>query len=124
MKYNKDFIFVFGSNLAGRHGAGAAKFAFDHCGAVYGVGFGPQGFSYAIPTKDRAIKTLPLGDIRRYFNMFLGYASDNPDKVFFLTPIGCGLTGYKTKDMINLIKDCFEGQILMNVVFSRDWFNV
>lgn len=124
MKYNKDFIFVFGSNLAGRHGAGAAKFAFDRCGAVYGVGFGPQGFCYAIPTKDRAIKTLPLADIMDYFTLFLEYVGNNPDKVFFLTPIGCGLAGYKTENMLAEINYHFKGKIPMNVVFSKDWFNV
>jgi hypothetical protein len=58
-----DAVFVFGSNLAGRHGKGAALHARQHCGAIYGQGEGLQGRSYAIPTKDAAIGTLPLDAI-------------------------------------------------------------
>ena len=58
-------IFVFGSNLAGRHGKGAALFAREQRGAIYRCGVGPQGNAYAIPTKDHALKTLPLASIAR-----------------------------------------------------------
>jgi hypothetical protein len=92
-------IFVFGSNLAGRHGAGAARYARLHHGAIYGIGQGPQGNSYAIPTKDEQIKTLPLESIRKYVEGFLEYARANPNKTFQLTAIGCGLAGYSPKDI-------------------------
>lgn len=88
-------IFVFGSNLAGRHGAGAAKFAREHHGAVYGVGHGRTGNSYALPTKNRNIETLSLGYIKDYVDTFIEYAKANPDLQFQLTAIGCGLAGYK-----------------------------
>ncbi len=87
-------IFVFGSNLSGIHGAGAAACALKEHGAVWGMGQGHHGNSYAIPTKDEEIKTLPLKRIERYVRLFISYAKDNPDLEFQVTRIGCGLAGY------------------------------
>lgn len=87
--------FVFGSNLAGRHGKGAALAAKQLHGAKQGHGIGPMGWSYAIPTKDAQLRTLRLETIAYYVAQFLEYAKANPDKTFRLTPIGCGLAGYK-----------------------------
>lgn len=98
-------IFVFGSNLAGRHGAGAALWARNHRGAVYGCGIGPQGQSYAIPTKDREMKTLPLDMIELYVSQFLLFAKDNPRLKFELTAIGCGLAGYKPAQIAPMFRD-------------------
>lgn len=92
-------VFVFGSNLAGRHGAGAAKFARMNHGAIYGRGTGRQGNSYAIPTKDLALKTLPLNKIQHYVAEFLAYARQNPELIFEVTKIGCGLAGYSESDI-------------------------
>jgi hypothetical protein len=92
-------IFVFGSNLAGRHGAGAAKFALENHGAIYGQGIGLQGQSYGIPTKDENIQTLPLHRIQEYVQEFLSFASSRPDLYFNVTAVGCGLAGY-TPDQI------------------------
>jgi hypothetical protein len=88
-------VFVFGSNLAGRHGKGAALWAKQNRGAVTGQGEGRQGFSYAIPTKDENLKTLPLTSIRVGVDRFLEYAADHPELTFDLTPVGCGLAGYR-----------------------------
>lgn len=88
-------IFVFGSNLAGRHGAGAAKFAINNHGAKYGKGVGLQGNSYAIPTKDEQLKPLSLGIIESYVQRFLEFAEWHPELTFNVTKIGCGLAGYK-----------------------------
>jgi hypothetical protein len=88
-------IFVFGSNLAGRHGKGAALAARREHGAVYGQGEGPQGFAYAIPTKDAHLNTLPLDAIAAHVDAFTRYAAANPRLVFQVTPIGCGLAGYR-----------------------------
>ena len=90
-----DPVFVFGSNLAGRHGKGAALWARQHRGAIYGQGVGPQGNAYAIPTKDRQLRVLPLDVIRSHVREFLDYAHRQPDLRFELTPIGCGLAGYR-----------------------------
>jgi hypothetical protein len=87
-------IFVFGSNLAGRHGKGAALAArLDH-GAQYGVGIGPTGNAYAIPTKDKVLRTLPLAVIKWHVEDFLDYARKHADLDFEVTRIGCGLAGY------------------------------
>lgn len=88
-------IFVFGSNLAGRHGKGAALCARNEHGAQYGVGFGRTGNAYAIPTKDRQLRVLPLSVIAAYVADFLDYAQAHPDLAFQVTKIGCGLAGYQ-----------------------------
>lgn len=88
-------IFVFGSNLAGRHGKGAALWARQNRGAILGQGEGLQGNSYAIPTKSETLRTLPLSHIQKYVWNFLLLAEQMPDVEFQLTPIGCGLAGYR-----------------------------
>lgn len=92
-------IFVFGSNLGGRHGKGAAYFARKKHGAKYGQGVGRQGNSYAIPTKDTLLITLDLPAIRAYAAEFLRYAAAHPELTFQLTAIGCGLAGYKPEQI-------------------------
>lgn len=92
-------IFVFGSNLAGRHGAGAALEAWKHHRAQRGVGKGPTGRAYAIPTKDRDLNTLPLSAIEKHVNEFLAYAAAHPELEFHLTRVGCGLAGYTDADI-------------------------
>lgn len=86
-------VFVFGSNLAGRHGKGAALYARQNHGAVYGQGVGLWGDSYAIPTKDAHLRTLPLSIIQRHVATFVTFAGQF-DGVFTVTRIGCGLAGY------------------------------
>ena len=86
-------VFVFGSNLQGRHGAGAAKHAKEYFGAVYGQGEGRQGNSYAIPTKSDPYHTLPLNAIHLHVQKFLEYAKEHFYESFTVTPIGCGLAG-------------------------------
>ena len=109
-------IYVFGSNLAGRLGAGSAKHAHLYCGAIYGKGVGLQGNSYAIPTKDENIETLPLYKIIPYIEQFKVYASNNKHLKFFLTRIGCGLAGYTDNDIAPLFKDAPD-----NVIFPNEW---
>jgi hypothetical protein len=98
----KNQIFVFGSNLAGIHGAGAAKLAKEKFGAVLGKGIGMHGNSYAIPTKDFSIETLDYCDIEKHVQDFLSFARQNPSKTFLVTLIGCGLAGYDPKDIAPL----------------------
>ena len=92
-------VFVFGSNEAGIHGAGAARTAMEKYGALYGFGEGLHGKSYAIPTKDKAIETLPLEKVAHYVKQFIAFAKTRPDLQFFVTRIGCGLAGF-TDDQI------------------------
>jgi hypothetical protein len=97
-------IFVFGSNLAGRHGAGAALYARQHYGARLGQGVGLQGNSYAIPTKDEKLLTLSLGTIASYVSDFLYFAASHPELTFNVTRVGCGLAGYKDADIAPMFK--------------------
>jgi len=97
-------IFVFGSNLRGLHGGGAAAFAYEKRGAIYGQGIGMQGDSYAIPTKDERIRALPLTIIQHYVQAFLLFAQLNPDLEFEVTRIGCGLAGYTDADIAPMFK--------------------
>jgi hypothetical protein len=115
-------IFVFGSNLAGRHGKGAALYAYKHRGAKYGQGVGPQGTSYAIPTKDENLNVLPLSTIEEYIKQFLGYASQKiTQQTFTLTPVGCGLAGYKKEQILAILR---KQAIPRNVTFSKEWFDL
>jgi hypothetical protein len=99
-------IFVFGSNQAGRHGKGAAKFALEHHGAIYGIGIGLQGSSYAIPTKDERLYTLPIRDIQFYVDSFLDFAYYHRRMFLFnVTPIGCGLAGYEPSQIAPMFAD-------------------
>lgn len=109
-------IFVFGSNLAGIHGAGAARFAVLHYGAIYGQGVGLQGQSYGIPTKDRQIQTLTLDEIAGYVERFKVFADSRPDLTFYVTPIGCGLAGYRRDQIRPMFKD-----MPSNCRFAETW---
>ena len=101
-------IFVFGSNLAGRHGKGAALFAVEHFGAVYGQATGLQGSSYAIPTKNTKLEPLPLNLIEPWVLQFLRFARANPQLRFQVTAIGCGLAGYKPDQIAPMFLDAPE----------------
>lgn len=105
-------VFVFGSNLAGRHGKGAAKWALENRGAKYGQGWGMQGNSYAIPTKGEKFEVLPLFLIRNHVHRFLSYAAAYPDLQFQVTPIGCGLAGYKPEQIAPMFKGAPQNCIL------------
>jgi len=92
-------IFVFGSNEAGIMGAGAAKLAADKFGARAGVGVGLMGQSYAIPTKDLNIKTLPLNKIYSYIDDFIRFAERYPKMTYLVTKVGCGLAHFSVRDI-------------------------
>lgn len=98
-------IFVFGSNLAGRHGKGAARVAWQQYGAVRGRGHGHHGSSYAIPTKDAQLNTLPLRTVQSYVDMFIGYAQERQDLKFLVSAVGCGLAGFAPVDIAPMFKD-------------------
>lgn len=112
----KGEVFVFGSNLAGIHGAGAAKLAAQKFGAVFGQGVGLQGSSYAIPTKDFSIETLEFASIQKHVEDFINFAKQNPKKTFLVTLIGCGLAGYDPKDIAPLFHS-----VPLNVVLPKQF---
>ncbi len=93
-------VFVFGSNLAGMHGGGAARIARLRFGAVMGNGVGMQGRSYAIPTMQGGTET-----IRPYVNDFIAYAKEHPELTFLVTPIGCGIAGFEPEDIAPLFEE-------------------
>lgn len=95
-----DEVFVFGSNLAGMHGGGAAYVAFQKFGAVMGCGVGLRGQSYAIPTMQGGVET-----IKPYVDEFISFAKSRPDLFFYVTRIGCGIAGFRDKDIAPLFKE-------------------
>lgn len=115
-------IFVFGSNLLGVHGAGAARCAEQYHGAVRGKGKGLQGKSYAIPTKQTPRKSLPIDEIAKHVEDFIADAEKMNDKRFLVTKIGCGLAGYNPWQIAPLFR---RARKLPNVVlppeFKRDY---
>jgi len=97
-------IFVFGSNLSGRHGKGAAKTALGW-GAKWGQASGLQGKTYGIPTKDASVRrTLSIKEIKPFVDEFINFAKEHSEMNFLVTEIGCGLAGYKAKDIAPLFK--------------------
>lgn len=109
-------IFVFGSNLAGIHGGGAAAFAFKSLGAEWGVGEGFTGQCYAIPTKDRNIQSRFVEDVRLSVGRFIGHAKEHPDATFQVTRIGCGLAGFSDEDIAPMFEDAPD-----NCEFDEAW---
>lgn len=109
-------IFVFGSNLEGRHAGGAARIAHDKFGAVWGQGVGPQGQSYAIPTMHG-----PLSAIKPYIDKFLEYAKQHPLNRFLLTRIGCGIAGFRDEDMAPLF---IEALNIPNISLPKEWIPI
>ena len=109
-------IFVFGSNLAGRHGKGAAKCARADWGAVTGIGVGRTGMAYAIPTKGHTLRRLPLPIIRPYVLQFIDYAQKHEEFIYLLTRIGCGLAGYEDWQIATMFLTAPT-----NVVIPKKW---
>jgi hypothetical protein len=94
-----DEVFVFGSNLGGFHGGGAARAAMDKFGAVWGQGIGLQGQSYAIPTMQGGVET-----IKPYVDQFIEFALSRPDLFFYVTRIGCGIAGFTDEEIAPLFR--------------------
>jgi hypothetical protein len=115
-KLESNQIFVFGSNLNGYHGGGAAKTAMDKFGAVWGVGVGIQGQSYAIPTMHGG----PAA-IQPYVNQFIEFARHNPNKQFLVTPIGCGIAGFTPAEMAPLFK---EAVTIPNIYLPQSFWSI
>lgn len=98
-------IFVFGSNLLGIHGAGAAWYALDELEAEWGVGEGPTGRTYALPTCYRPGEPVTMEELDFYVQRFLCHAKENPDLRFFVSAVGCGLAGFTEEEVAPLFKN-------------------
>lgn len=106
-------IFVFGSNLAGAHGGGAARIALDCFGAVWGQGVGLQGQSYAIPTMQGGVET-----IKPYVDEFIEFAKVHPELKFLVTRIGCGIAGFRDEEIAPLFTTAIEVE---NVILPKEF---
>ena len=113
LELKPDEVFVFGSNLDGMHGGGAAWIAYRQFGAVMGQGVGLQGQSYAIPTMQGGVET-----IKPYVDEFIEFARQHPELFFFVTRIGCGIAGFTD----NQISPLFKGALgIDNVCLPKRW---
>ncbi|MDD6668392.1 MAG: hypothetical protein ACI309_06525 [Candidatus Limisoma sp.] len=106
-------IFVFGSNLAGMHGGGAARVAFRYFGAEWGKGVGLYGRTYAIPTMQGGVNT-----VKPYVDDFIVFAKNHPELTFLVTRIGCGIAGFRDKDIAPLFADAIDVE---NVILPRSF---
>ena len=103
-------IFVFGSNLAGAHGGGAARLAYNRFGAIWGQGVGLQGQSYAIPTMQGGVET-----IKPYVDEFISFAKQHPEQKFLVTKIGCGIAGSKSMRL----RHCLHKLIMRTILYCQ-----
>ncbi|WP_373134494.1 A1S_2505 family phage non-structural protein [Phocaeicola plebeius] len=108
-------VFVFGSNLAGRHNGGAARTARKKFGAIQGQGVGLQGQSYAIPTMHGGVE-----DIQPYVDEFISFAKNNNNLHFYVTKIGCGIAGFKIDEIAPLFSKCID---MNNVSLPIEFIN-
>ena len=106
-------IFVFGSNLSGSHGGGAARLAYDRFGAVWGQGVGLQGQSYGIPTMHGGVDA-----IKPYVDEFIAFAKGHPEMKFYVTKIGCGIAGFTTEEIAPLFVDAIDVE---NVILPKEF---
>ena len=99
----EDEVFVFGSNLEGMHGGGAAFAAWKKFGAVMGCGVGLRGQSYAIPTMQGGVET-----IEPYVSSFIAFAKEHSELFFYVTRIGCGIAGFRDKEIAPLFSEAVD----------------
>lgn len=125
MELKPNEIFVFGSNLAGAHGGGAARLAYNRFGAIWGQGVGLQGQSYAIPTMQGGVET-----IKPYVDEFISFTKTRPDLKFYVTQIGCGIAGFKVEEIAPLFQTSIDvvniilPQAFVMVITSDDKYNL
>ena len=109
-------IFVFGSNLAGMHGGGAARIAMEQFGAVWGEGVGLQGQSYAIPTMQGGVDT-----IKPYVDEFIAFARIHPEYTFYVTRIGCGIAGFTDDQIAPLFEHAMD---VKNILLPEEFAQI
>lgn len=109
-------VFVYGSNLQGLHGGGAARAAMRHFGAVMGQGVGLQGQSYAIPTMQGCVET-----IRPYVDDFIDFARQHQGLTFLVTRIGCGIAGFRDEEIAPLFKAALG---VANIVLPKSFVDL
>ena len=113
---DQNSIFVFGSNEAGYHGAGAASYAHKKLDAKFHLGYGRSGSCFAVPTKDHKIRTLPLGSVRAYIQDFIIYAEADWTNLYKVTQLGCGLAGFTAEQIAPMFT-----RAPINCIFDTAW---
>ena len=108
-------VFVFGSNLSGSHGGGAALVALRKFGAVWGQGVGLQGQSYGIPTMQGGVET-----IAPYVDEFIEFAKEHQELTFYVTRIGCGIAGFRDSEIAPLFS---KARQLENVILPKTFWD-
>lgn len=111
-----DDIFVFGSNLQGRHGGGAARVALNRFGAIFGQGVGLQGNTYAIPTMQGGVET-----IKPYVDEFIDFAKSRPGLTFYVTKIGCGIAGFTFEEIAPLFSNAIG---ISNIRLPKEFVDI
>ena len=109
-------VFVFGSNLGGFHGGGAARVALEQFGAVWGQGVGLQGKSYAIPTMHGGVDV-----IKPYVDEFIAFAREHREMRFLVTPIGCGIAGFTVEEMAPLFAAAIDDE---NIILPEGFVKI
>ena len=112
----EDEVFVFGSNLAGMHGGGAAATAHRCFGAVWGKGVGLYGQSYAIPTMQGGVET-----VKPYVDKFIEFAKSHPELRFLVTKIGCGIAGFREEQIAPLFAEAID---IDNIILPHDFVEI
>ena len=128
MTYNREYtpefitslqpneVFVFGSNIRGMHGGGAAAIACRKFGAVWGVGEGLTGQCYALPTMEGGVDYI-AGKVQN----FLACAKSHPEKKFYVTKIACGIAGFTIEEIGPLFADAIN---MPNVILPHEFVKV
>lgn len=109
-------IFVFGSNLKGLHGGGAARIAYQKFGAQWGKGVGMQGKCYAIPTMHGGVEV-----IKPYVEDFIEFALSHKEYTFLVTRIGCGIAGFSANEIAPLFAKTINAE---NILLPMDFVQV
>src|SRR5690554_5741696 len=109
-------IFVFGSNLEGEHGGGAARTAREKFGAIWGQGTGLQGQSYGIPTMHGGVE-----EIQPFVEEFIDFAAEHPEFTFLVTRVGCGIAGFHDTEMAPLFARAGEVE---NIYLPESFWNI
>lgn len=116
MELGSNEIFVFGSNLRGAHGGGAARTAYKRFGAVWGEGVGLHGQSYAIPTMQGGVET-----IAPYVDEFVEFAKHHTELEFLVTRIGCGIAGFDDSEIAPLFVAAYDVE---NITLPREFCEI
>ena len=116
LELKQNEIFVFGSNLAGAHGGGAARIAFERFGAIMGQGVGLQGQSYAIPTMQGGVET-----IKPYVDEFIRFDKQHPEYKFLVTRIGCGIAGFLDEEIAPLFANAIDVE---NIILPKEFADI